>query len=76
MRNCRNHGSLFFLSDGEFLKEEGESIFTKLCIKMSVSLTNGPKICKSDEKYKATFPVIYFKTRYFKISKIDHWSRK
>ena len=35
-------------------------------------MTNGLKICKSDEKYKATFPVIYCKTRYFKISEIDH----
>ena len=52
------------------MKEEGESIFTKLYTKMSV-LTD-MKIYKSDEKYKAKFPVIYFKTRYFKISEIDH----
>ena len=36
MRICWNHAKFIFLSDGEFLKEEGESIFTKLCIKMSV----------------------------------------
>ena len=74
MRNCRIHAKFFFLSGGKFLKEEGESIFTKLYTKMSV--VTDKKIYKSDEKYKATFPVIYFKTRYFKISEIDHWSRK
>lgn len=37
-----------------------------------MSVLTDMKIFKSDEKYKATFPVLYFKTRYFKISEIDH----
>ena len=37
-----------------------------------MSVLTDIKTYKSDEKYKATFQVIYFKTRYFKISEIDH----